>query len=211
MGKITGRPVGRPRKEYLPEYAAKASELAVNGATDPEIAQFFGVGLNTYYNWLSRHSDFSKAIREAKGQPDDRVVRSTYQRACGFFITKRSYQTKANDQGDLVVVAETFTQEYFPPDTGACAFWLKNRRPHEWREKIDGVFKHEHSGTLTHRLSRLDPRELDALPVDEIQARYAEALAASGEVLSLPSPDRFRDEPVQAEHSSLDRQLGMDK
>lgn len=27
------------------------------------------------------------------------------------------------------------TRKHMPPDTGAMAFWLKNRRPDKWREK----------------------------------------------------------------------------
>jgi len=26
--------------------------------------------------------------------------------------------------------------EHYPPDTTACIFWLKNRRPDLWREKV---------------------------------------------------------------------------
>ena len=35
--------------------------------------------------------------------------------------------------------------EHVPPDIAAATFWLKNRRPKRWREKVDM----EHSGTLT--------------------------------------------------------------
>lgn len=28
-------------------------------------------------------------------------------------------------------------REYLPPDTTACIFWLKNRKPAEWREKSE--------------------------------------------------------------------------
>jgi hypothetical protein len=27
--------------------------------------------------------------------------------------------------------------QYYPPDAQACLFWLRNRRPQNWREKID--------------------------------------------------------------------------
>ena len=37
-------------------------------------------------------------------------------------------------QGEVV---RAKTREHVPPDTTAMIFWLKNRRPHDWREKMD--------------------------------------------------------------------------
>jgi hypothetical protein len=28
------------------------------------------------------------------------------------------------------------TMRHYPPDTTACIFWLKNRRPDLWRDKV---------------------------------------------------------------------------
>ena len=27
--------------------------------------------------------------------------------------------------------------EHYPPDTTACIFWLKNRQPGRWRDRVD--------------------------------------------------------------------------
>jgi hypothetical protein len=39
------------------------------------------------------------------------------------------------------------TTKHYLPDTTACIFWLKNRRPKEWRDKVD-VNAGEDSGTI---------------------------------------------------------------
>ena len=36
--------------------------------------------------------------------------------------------------GKALEVAYT---EHYPPDTAACLFWLKSRRPDRWREKVE--------------------------------------------------------------------------
>lgn len=41
-----------------------------------------------------------------------------------------------NANGAPLVVPYT---EQYPPDTGADAFWLKNRRPNEWRDRLDAL------------------------------------------------------------------------
>ena len=37
-----------------------------------------------------------------------------------------------NDGGQPLIVPYT---EHYPPDTTAAIFWLKNRRPEQWRDK----------------------------------------------------------------------------
>jgi hypothetical protein len=52
-------------------------------------------------------------------------------------------------------------RKYYPPDTTACIFWLKNRKPDEWRDKLDhevgGLIKTEDVGNkeLARRLAFL--------------------------------------------------------
>jgi hypothetical protein len=54
-----------------------------------------------------------------------------FKRARGF--TRRSEKIGFHEGG--VVRAETLT--YYPPEPRSIEFWLKNRRPKDWREKVD--------------------------------------------------------------------------
>lgn len=40
----------------------------------------------------------------------------------------------SNFQGDITVTPLT---KHYPPDTTACIFWLKNRKPKDWRDKVE--------------------------------------------------------------------------
>lgn len=121
---------------YKAEYAAQAKKLCQLGATDYELAEFFGVTTRTIYRWQITHKAFCQALRAGKQELDERVKRSLYQRAVGYtFESEKVF----NHQGE-VVRAEIV--EHVPPDPGAAKLWLTNRQPDEWREKID----HEHAG-----------------------------------------------------------------
>jgi hypothetical protein len=136
--------MARPTK-YKPEYCEQAEKLCRLGATDIEIADFFDVEVRTLYRWKGEHEAFCQALRAGKEVGDERVVRSLYARANGY----------EHDEVDIRVVGGAIVQtpirKYYPPDTTAAIFWLKNRKPAEWRDKQDV----EHSGDLIVKINKL--------------------------------------------------------
>lgn len=123
-------PGGRPTK-YTDQTAAQAAKLCALGATDAELANFFEVAVSTISLWKVQHPEFSEALNPAKDVSDDRVQRSLYQRAMGY----------EHDEIDIRVVGtklvKTPIRKHYPPDVTACIFWLKNRRPQQWRTDPD--------------------------------------------------------------------------
>lgn len=124
-----GKP-GRPL-EYKPEYAEQARKLCALGATDREIADFFGVSAPTIWRWAHRFDDFCSALKAGKEAADDRVERCLYNRAIGYsFDAVKIFMPK----GAQVPVYAPYV-EHVPPETGAAMSWLKNRRGDVWRDK----------------------------------------------------------------------------
>lgn len=130
-----GNKGGRPSK-YDKRFAAIAKAMCELGATDLEIADALQIRSATFYLWKATHIEFSEAVSVGKKQADDRVERSLFARANGY----------EHDEVDIRVVAgrvvQTPIRKFYPPDTAAAIFWLKNRRKEEWRDKVD----HEHGG-----------------------------------------------------------------
>lgn len=131
---------GQPTK-YQPAFVAQAEKLARFGATEFEIAQFFDVSLWTIRNWATAHEEFFKALKVGKEAADARVEQTLYRKATGY--TFDSVKIFCNADGDVTRVQYV---EHVPPDTTSCIFWLKNRRPQEWRDtrdltNSDGSFK----------------------------------------------------------------------
>lgn len=121
---------GRPTS-YDPEFAKQAEKLCKLGATDADLADFFGVHIRTVANWKAAHSEFLQALKAGKDEADDRVERSLYQRAVGYSCDAVKIFMPANA---LKPVYAEFV-EHHAPDTTAAIFWLKNRRPDQWRDK----------------------------------------------------------------------------
>jgi len=130
---------GRP-SSYKPEYAKSAEKLAALGATDMEVADFFEVDVRTVYRWKHDHDEFCQALNVGKSKADERVINSLYQKAIGYEQDEVKIFMPAG--ADAPVYAPY--REKIAPDTTAAIFWLKNRQPEQWREKVD----HNHSGSL---------------------------------------------------------------
>lgn len=127
--------VGRP-SAYQPLFTDQAKKLCELGATDVELADFFGVSINTIGNWKTAHPGFLGALKVGKEVADDRVERSLYNRATGYTFDAVKIMTVA---GEAVTVPY---REHMPPDVTACIFWLKNRRRDEWRDRYEHDLEH---------------------------------------------------------------------
>ena len=136
--KAEPRKPGRP-SSFRAEYVEQGRKLAELGATDREIASFFGVAESTVYLWQHQHPEFSEALKVGKDVADDRVEKALYRKAIGY--THDAVKIMQFQGEELLVPYE----EHHAPDTTACIFWLKNRRRDLWRDKID----HEHSGAIS--------------------------------------------------------------
>lgn len=129
--------MGRPT-DYDPAMIENVRTLALNGATDKEIAEYLRISVGTLYNYSNRYAEFMLALKVGKEAADDRVVRNLYSRATGYtFDSQKIFQF----QGAPVIVP---CVEHVPPDITAAIFWLKNRRPKEWRDRTEQDVTHTH-------------------------------------------------------------------
>jgi hypothetical protein len=147
--------IGRPTK-YRPEYAKQAQKLCRLGATNQDLADFFEVTIPTIWRWANEHRPFFNALKLGKSEADERVMRSLYQKAVGY--TYESEKIITDREGNVVRIP---TREHVPPSDTAAIFWLKNRRPDEWRDKqaVTGEDGGPVRVEVTHRI--VDPKVID--------------------------------------------------
>lgn len=122
---------GRPTL-YRTEYDEQARKLCLLGATDAELADFFGVSEQTINAWKSAHPSFLESTTRGKLLADAEVADKLYQRALGY---SHGAVKIFQHQGVPLEVAYT---EHYPPDTQAASLWLRNRQPKKWRDKVEG-------------------------------------------------------------------------
>jgi len=106
--------------------------MCLGGATNAELADEFGVSIRTIDEWKAKYPEFLRAIKASKPVADQRVERSLYERAVGYTVDTEKVFCGKDGQVTRVAV-----REYYPPDTTAMIFWLKNRKQKEWRDKIE--------------------------------------------------------------------------
>ena len=120
--------MARPSR-YKAEFAGQAAKLCRLGATDKELAEFFGVTEKTINNWKGAHPEFLQSLKAGKQMADAEVAEKLFQRAIGYSHPDTHI---SNYQGLITVTPIT---KHYPPDPTSMIFWLKNRRPDLWRDK----------------------------------------------------------------------------
>lgn len=137
--------MGRPKKGSPNTFEEldleQVRHLAEYGHTDDFMADFFGVTPSTWNIWKKKNPLFFSQLKGWKAVADDRVERALYERALGY------------EWEEDAVVFDNFRKERvkvrlekrLPPDTNACRFWLNNRRPAQWREKVEVDARHSGS------------------------------------------------------------------
>ena len=192
---------GRPTLYRLADHPEVAYRLAAGGATSEEIARGLGIALSTLKAWQGEHEEFSAAIKAGKALTDDKVEKSLLQRALGVQVTETKIVRErpaiiavmapldegAGDapegDGELVVVRRERTTKELPPDTTAQIFWLKNRKPEEWRDKQQV----EHGGTVRqeHGVGGMTDEELRAILAGRLRGE-PDAPGTRRQVANLP-------------------------
>lgn len=120
--------VGRPTA-YREEFREQARKLCLLGATDVEMADFFGTSEKTLNTWKAAHPEFLQSITQGKLLADANVASRLYERALGYAHPAVKI---FNHAGIEMLVDYT---EHYPPDTQAASLWLRNRQPAKWRDR----------------------------------------------------------------------------
>ncbi|MFZ3017134.1 MAG: hypothetical protein WA056_01605 [Gallionella sp.] len=137
----TAKRVGGRPTAFRSEHSAQARKLCLLGATDADLADFFGVGEATINRWKLAHPEFRESIKSGKMDADANVAESLYRAAIGGgTLTDTKEQADADGK-----VTRTKEVRQVQASVTAMIFWLKNRQPDKWRDRIE----HQADVTLT--------------------------------------------------------------
>lgn len=102
-----------------------------NGASEEDIAKRLGIAYSTFNLYKNKKSELSEALKKGKEIVDTEVENAILKRALGY-----SYEeiTRENIDGKMKITKVVTKQVV--PDTTAQIFWLKNRCPESWRDKM---------------------------------------------------------------------------
>ena len=126
-------------QEWLTEEGLLQLEAwARDGLTDEQIAANMGVNVATLYRYKQSYCEICNALKRGKAVVDIQVENALLKRALGYTykeVTREKVFNPETGQYELMPTKEV-TKEVVP-DTTAQIFWLKNRRPDQWRDKRD--------------------------------------------------------------------------
>lgn len=114
----------------------KIEGWAKDGLTNEQIAQNMGVKRETLYYWCKKFPDVSSVLKRGKEVVDRQVENSLLKRALGYTYEETTKEPVLNPNTGKteLTVAKVVTKQVLP-DTTAQIFWLKNRKPKEWRDR----------------------------------------------------------------------------
>ena len=115
---------------------------ARDGLTDEQIAGNIGINVRSLYNWKKKSIPIFQSLKTGKEVADIEVENALRKKALGFRETEQTVSTRKTveyENGkrirEVTEPVVTEVEKYYPPDTTAQIFWLKNRKPEAWRDK----------------------------------------------------------------------------
>lgn len=117
-------------QEWLePEGLLKIEGWARDGLTDEQIANNMGISVATLYNWKNNYLEILEALKRGKEVIDRQVENALLKRALGY-----EYEEVSEKFESGILTERKITKKQVVPDTTAQIFWLKNRKPKDWRD-----------------------------------------------------------------------------
>lgn len=123
--------MSKPRKvkEWLTEEGlAKLEGWARNGLTEEQIASNCGVTRLSLYNWRKKYPEIQNALRKGKEVIDLQVENALLKAAMGYDYVEEYVDSNGVKRAN---------KKHMPPNVLALIFWLKNRKPEQWRDRRD--------------------------------------------------------------------------
>ena len=111
----------------------KLEAWARDGLTDEQVAKNIGINRTTLYDWKNRFPDIDNALKRGKEVVDIEVENKLLQKAMGFEYEETETWVEEVDGVQKKRIKKI--KKMALPDTTAQIFWLKNRKPAEWRDK----------------------------------------------------------------------------
>lgn len=139
---------GRPSKyeSHVQPKLLLIEAWARDGLTDADICKNLNIGKDAFIAYKKEYSELTDALKNGKEVIDAMVENALLKAALGYEFEEVTTEMTSLKSGESVYPAEVVktVTKHAAPNTTALIFWLKNRRPKQWRDKQEL----EHSGKM---------------------------------------------------------------
>lgn len=137
--------------EWIGEQGLERLREMAPRLTDAEMAKEMHISPSTYYEWLKKYPEMSEAVTRARTGADARANNESVERSLletalgGVRVLKKPMKLKTTSfdsrgrrvESEKLVYADE--EIYVPPNVKAQIFWLTNREPERWRNKVEAA------------------------------------------------------------------------
>lgn len=141
---------GKYREWLEPEGLLKIEGWARDGLVEEQIVKNMGISVSTINEWKNRFPEIKEALKKGKEVVDREVENALLKRALGYEYEEI---TEKYEMGELTETK--VTKKQVVPDTTAQIFWLKNRKPREWRDKVVNAVQVEPNEETKKELNKI--------------------------------------------------------
>ena len=131
-------PIAKGKNEYwlTPDGLLLLEAWARDGLTMEQIAHNCGCAPSTLHKWRNEHPEISEALKKGQDVVDVQVENALLKTALGYSYDEVTQERVRNrETGQMEMVETKRVTKRVLPNTTAQIFWLKNRRPDQWRSK----------------------------------------------------------------------------
>ena len=119
---------------------------ARDGLTYEQIAKNIGICRDTLNEWKNQYADISDALKKGRDVADIEVENALFKKANGYNVeVKKTFKVRCIEYDEVTGKKKReyeklevgIDEVHIPADTTAQIFWLKNRKPQEWRDRVE--------------------------------------------------------------------------
>lgn len=128
---------------------------ARNGLTEQEIAKKLGVAYSTFRDYKTKYPALSAVLKKGREVIDFEVESALIKRALGYEYEEEIKELVTDEEtGIAEMKVVKIVKKKVAPDVTAQIFWLKNRKPEEWKDN-------PHKVKIDLELLKLRQKELE--------------------------------------------------
>ena len=156
------------------EWANDENRLAVlqawarAGLSDERIAKHIGISRSTLNEWKKKHPTIKDALSTGKEIANRQIENALFRLAKGgkikvtkvYKLKKIEYDNNGKKKLEQEYLETGEEEEYIEPDFKAISFWLRNKAPEDWRDKI---LENQDNDGPQENLIILTPRQVNQM------------------------------------------------
>lgn len=145
--------IGRkPKSDYwlTDEGLQRINEWVENGLSMKQLSQNMGISYSTLFEWQNNFPELSDTIKKGQRVVTEHVENALFNSATGYEYEEETSELMPD--GEMKVVKKVKKSQ--APNPTSMIFWLKNKNPEEWRDRVE--VKNEHEGKIIIEMGEME-------------------------------------------------------